>query len=67
MTDLKVEQAVEDICELGCRKVHKVIAELSSRQSSPLTSHYNPDQRRAILDELTEIMSFYDTPCDINN
>lgn len=65
MTDLKVEQAIESICKLGCRKVNKVIEDLSSHKTSDLTQTFNFVQRQTILNELTDIMSVYDMPCDI--
>ncbi len=65
MTDIKVEQAIENICELGCQEVTKVIQELSTQQSSDLTESFNYFQRQAILNELNEIMSVYDKPCNL--
>lgn len=67
MTDLKVEQAIENICELGCQKVSQVIEDLSTQQPSDLTEAFNYFQRQAILNELNDIMSVYDKPCNLRN
>lgn len=65
MTDVKVEQAIENICELGCQEVSKVIEQLSAQKSSDLTESFNYFQRQAILNELNQIMSVYDKPCNL--
>ena len=65
MSDRKVEQAVEKICELGCIKVNTVISDLSSNKISDLTRSFSSSQRKAILKELDEIMAVYDKPCNL--
>ena len=56
----EVDAHVARICDLGCRRVYEVIAELERGQSSDATRSLSDSLRAVVLAELKAVMAIYD-------
>ena len=62
--DDRRQQALEDICNLGCRSVGEVILALRRGEAVAQTDGMAPEQADLLLEELESIMAVYDGACD---
>ena len=61
----RVVNALEHVCELGCRRVHEIIHDLQSGRSPKEIEDLGDCDRKRVLHELKQIMDVYkDGTCD---
>lgn len=65
MNQQKIDDMVELVCSLGCKKTREIMDVLESGNSTPETINLDKKSRNILLSELSEIMAVYDQPCDI--
>ena len=58
-----VDDCVEAICDLGCRRVGEIIHQLEHEEPVVETSHLDAHARHAVLTELKSIMAVYGGVC----
>jgi hypothetical protein len=59
----RIEQSVENVCKKGCRSVWADIDALEAGKRLPETAGLSAAERRAVLDELKNIMAVYEGTC----
>jgi hypothetical protein len=59
MNQQKILQAIEKICNQGCREVNDIIELLENNQQAEQTRHLTTDETTVVLNELKSIMTIY--------
>ena len=60
MSAKQVDQAVESICDRGCRYVNTILNDDAARTDCEALSGLGEDEMFAVLKELKTVMSVYD-------
>jgi len=60
MDKTKVNQCVESLCQSGCETVRATITSMEMDLRSSQTQDLDPNEYKAVLNELKSIMSVYD-------
>ncbi|MDH5483754.1 MAG: hypothetical protein OEY43_00850 [Gammaproteobacteria bacterium] len=55
----KIQEAVEAICNQGCREVNNIIALGENNQKIEQIQHLSTDEKIAVINELKNIMDVY--------
>jgi len=63
MVQNPIEKSVEILCERGCVEVRRAIADLEAGREVSGIGHLTEEERRAVLDELREVMMPYGDSC----
>jgi len=63
--NLKVERAVESLCQNGCAAVSATITAMELDIDSVPLNDLAEAERKMVLEELKSIMSVYDQPCEV--
>ena len=57
----KVSSKIEELCAHGCTQVNQLLENAKSGKNIVERSEFNDSETRQIIDELTQIMSVYNT------
>ncbi len=63
----KVSNKIEELCAHGCTQVNQLLENVKSGKNIVERSEFNDSEIRQIIDELTQIMSVYNTDNDNND
>ena len=63
----KVSSKIEELCAHGCTRVNQLLENVKSGENIVERSEFNDAEIRQIIDELTQIMSVYNTDNDNND
>jgi len=67
MDQNRIDHYVEILCEKGCREVWLDIQRLEAGESVAEVNDLAPDERRAVLQELKDVMAVYgDEGCPLS-
>lgn len=61
----RIDFVVEALCQRGCRRVNQLLAVFDSGKEVPEFRSLASRERSAVVEELRQVMSVYDKPCDI--
>ena len=61
----KVSSKIEALCSQGCTQVNQLLENAKNGKNNIELAEFNPSEIKQIIDELTQIMSVYNT--DDNN
>ncbi len=59
MSQSRIEDTVESICQRGCRYVNRLLADPQCRAACEDLDNLDPRDRRLVLDELRAVMAVY--------
>ncbi len=55
----RIVNALEQVCKLGCRRVHEIINDMESGYAPKEIDELGDRDRKVVLDELKKIMDIY--------
>ncbi|MBT4837205.1 MAG: hypothetical protein HON94_07640 [Methylococcales bacterium] len=58
-SDKKVEQCINDVCQLGCQAVNNLLSDEKNIAEISLLNNLTVSEQKMVMDELRGIMSVY--------